>query len=141
MYRVITYRSKLLKKTTYSYDEISAADDSVADFDDFEYEEIEKKSKKKKKQKEEQIYEIDGEAVREEDLSVDEKLDMEANALLNVDGFYNALLPLDYYDTEENNYTDYDSKKKVNTLGIVLVLVGTVIALGAIAFIYFTVLR
>ena len=134
MYRVITYRSKLLKKSTYTFDEISAMDYSIAAFDEPE---SGKKKKKKKKEVEEQVYEINGEKVREEDLSIDEKLDMEAEALLNVDGFYDALLPLDYFENEQAGDTP---KKKTNVLGIVLVILGTVIILGSLAFVYFYVL-
>lgn len=147
MYRVITYRSKLLKKTAYSIEELSAAGNPVADFDDFnEYEKnIDKQSKKAKKNKKEKkpkeniengdslefenkerTYIIDGVEVNEEDLTYDEKIDMEANALLNGDGFYTPLLPLDYYERESKTTTE----KKPNALlmGVVIFVTIAIVA-------------
>ena len=124
MYRVITYRSKLLKKNTIpiDFDEL-ATDSSVADF-------AEKKQPKRKKSKnkpDEKTYFRDGGEVREEDLTADEKLDLEANALLNGDGFYTPLLPLDYYD--EENQTE---GKKTNVLMVAAVVLVTVALLAGI---------
>lgn len=129
MYRVITYRSIPLKKNTFSIDGYAATEDSVANFD------AEKPKKKKKQKEEEKTYIIDGVEVREEDLTPDEKLDMEANAILNTDGFYDPLLPLDYYEEEEESS---GNGKKVNKgaiaaiIGVTLLLVGGII--GAMIF-------
>lgn len=124
MYRVITYRSKLLKKNTIpiDFDEL-ATDSSVADF----AEEKQPKRKKSKNKPDEKTYFIDGVEVREEDLTADEKLDLEANALLNGDGFYTPLLPLDYYD--EENQTE---GKKTNVLMVAAVVLVTVALLAGI---------
>ena len=135
MYRVITYRSKELKKKSYSLKELSAAVNPAVDFDDDIYEQDYDKVNKKNKGKnrpDEKTYIIDGMEVYEEDLTQDEKLDMEASSILNIDGFYNPLPPLDYYDQGGG-----EMKKKSNKLGVTLVVGGTVIALGVLAVIFF----
>ena len=126
MYRVITYRSRPLKVSTFSIDDDAATDSSVAAFDEENIESVENKSKKK--QKDEKTYIIDGVEVSEEDLTIDEKLDLEANAILNADGFYNPLLPLDYFEEEEEN-----KPQKASPLMIVAVVAVTVLLLAGVA--------
>ena len=115
MYRVITYRSKPLKKNTIIIEE----DFSSSDFDE--------PKKKRKRDIDEKTYLIDGVEVREEDLTPDEKLDIESNALVNGDGFYTPLQPIDaYFTTEETQ----ENKKSNNALKIGLVIGAAVILLA-----------
>lgn len=129
MYRVITYRSRPLKKSTYPLD----AADSAAPFGEDKNTEKKKpkketKEKKKKKEKpEEKTYIIDGVEVREEDLTQDERADIESNSVLNQDGFYDPLPPLDVYDTVEKE------KKGTNKLKIIGVVAVMVVVLAGIA--------
>ena len=132
MYRVITYRSRPLKVSTFPIDDITATDEPVADFD----EEINSKKKKKKKKTkdipDEQTYIIDGVEVSEEDLTFDERLDMEANALLNSDGFYSPLQPLDYYDNESDGKPVKSNKFAI--IGIIMVMVMIAVGVGVAMF-------
>ena len=110
MYRVITYKSKPLKKNTIIFE----GDSSSSDFGE-------------KKKKEEITYLIDDVEVREEDLTPDEKLDIEANAILNQDGFYTPLQPIDKFMQPEQTH-----KKSGNGWKIALIVAGTVAILAGI---------
>lgn len=136
MYRVITYKSKQLKKKTIKL----AAEEPAADFDVQDLpEESGKKKKKRKKNKEESItYIIDGVEVREEDLTPDEKADIEAETLLNGDGFYTALTPIDVEPEEEvipEAEEGEPEKKKAPAIAIAAVVVVTLLIIAAIGFV------
>lgn len=110
MYRVITYRSRELKT---KYISLNAADQSAVNFN------------------EEKIFLIDGIEVNEEDLTNDERLDIEAKNMLNGDGFYNPLRPFDYYDIGD------DKPQKKNTKGVIAVLSGAVVILIVLGIVFF----
>ena len=128
MYRVITFKSKELKKKTV----FLAADNSAADFDN----ENIQNTKKKKKKKEIVTYIIDGVEVREEDLTEDERLDIASNNLLNTDGFYTPLKPEDYTEKANDSEEYTETSKKDNTaLKIAAVLAVAVALMAGLAFI------
>ena len=148
MYRVITYRSRPLKKNTIK---LEATGTPVAAFDEpvkqsgnknatdikaekktrKELRQEKKELKAQKKSEREKIYIIDDVEVREEDLTADERADIEANAILNIDGFYTALKPLDYYENEEikNN--------KPNKLMIAVIVLGMIACVAAVSVVLF----
>ena len=98
MYQAIVYKSKPLKKNIVFIDE-------QADV--------------KLKQ---DVYIINGEKVKVEDLTENEKNDIIANEMLNQDGFYTPLSPLDINTKEEKPTL---SKKKIL---IIILLMLTIIA-------------
>lgn len=125
MYRVITFKSKELKKKTIYIE--TEPDISVSDFDDVETE----RRRSRKKKDEGKVYMIDGVEVREEDLTNDEKMDLQAEALLNADGFYTALMPFDQISEEkEENFEDEESnsdkKKDFTFIKIAGVMLGAI---------------
>lgn len=135
MYRTITYRSKALKnKTIFIYDSPEeAADVSVASSAESEKTEKPVKAEKKKKRKEkseEVTYIIDGVEVREEDLTEDERADLRSEALLNTDGFYTPLKPLDYEEPEEEETETKSSNKKM--IGMIAVIAVAVIMVAGV---------
>ena len=136
MYRTITYRSKALKnKTIFLYDSPEeAAEVSVASSTEEKEPDKPKKvdkSKKKRKEKAEEItYIIDGVEVREEDLTEDERADLRGEALLNTDGFYTPLKPLDYEEPEEEETETKPSNKKM--IGMIAVIAVAVIMVAGV---------
>ena len=124
MYRVITYKSKPLKKTTIILEEDNTSSDFSENY-------IEEKPKKKKKKKPHEVtYLIDGVEVNEEDLTFDERMDIESAALLNQDDFYTPLKPVDaFVDGKE---APEPKPKNGNNLKIGLIIVATLLLLGGI---------
>lgn len=125
MYRVITFKSKELKKKTIYIE--TEPDISVSDFDDIET----KRHRSRKKKDEGKVYMIDGVEVREEDLTNDEKMDLQAEALLNADGFYTALMPFDQISEEkeenvEDEESNSDKKKDFTFIKIAGVMLGAI---------------
>lgn len=128
MYRVITYKSKELKKKTLDL----AAAQSAADFDILPEEK--KPKRRRKKQDESLTFIIDGVEVREEDLTPDERADIEAETLLNEDGFYTALKPIDVTDEPEEEEEVEPEKKAGKKWQIAAVVTAAVVIIGAIGF-------
>lgn len=128
MYRVITYKSKELKKKTIDL----AAAQSAADFDILPEEK--KPKRRRKKQDESLTFIIDGVEVREEDLTPDERADIEAETLLNEDGFYTALKPIDVTDEPEEEEEVEPEKKAGKKWQIAAVVTAAVVIIGAIGF-------
>lgn len=128
MYRVITYKSKELKKKTIDL----AAAQSAADFDILPEEK--KPKRRRKKQDESLTFIIDGVEVREEDLTPDERADIEAETLLNEDGFYTALKPIDVIDEPEEEEEVEPEKKAGKKWQIAAVVTAAVVIIGAIGF-------
>lgn len=127
MYRIITYKSKPLKKSTIILEE----DSTSSDFSDNYIEEKPKKKQKKQKKKPDEVtYLIDGVEVSEEDLTIDERLDIESAALLNQDDFYTPLKPVDAF--LEGGEEVAEKKKSGNGWKIGVIIGVTFLLLGGI---------
>ena len=142
-YRVITYRSRKLKHSTIIFDDLGAEDSApISGFDDAE-DEIEeddeeevrltrrerraqRKQLKKEQKENEKKFRIGDEEYNEDDFDPEDVEDMRASEMLNKDGFYDPLEPIDSGEEKVRE------KKSMQTY---LIIGGaTVLVLGIIIF-------
>jgi len=142
MYYAITFESKELKKSKIYITDIEDGEDYEDEEDNELLQKPEKMSwrerKAQKKQLEaeqefnissENVYLINGEEVAEEDLTKEERADIEANKLLNQDHFYDALEPVDWGVKTK-------TKRQIQPAYIIGGIVCGIIIVGIIAFAY-----
>lgn len=122
MFQVITFRSEPLKNKTIFIEVDEPAATRGAGFN---------VAKKNKEIETGNTYLIDGEEVREEDLTENEQQDIIANKRLNQDGFYTPLEPIDAFLNTDTNMPKkkLENKKMMIIGGIIL---ATIVILAGI---------
>lgn len=142
-YRVITYRSRKLKHSTMIFDDLGADDsapisgfDDVDDEDEYDDDEEEvrltrrerraqKKQLKKEKKENEKKFRVGDEEYNEDDFDPEEVEDMRASEMMNKDGFYDPLEPI---DSGEERVREKKSARTYLIIGAAtLVVVGIII--------------
>ena len=141
-YRVITYRSRKLKRNTILIDEMGAGDSGpVSDFEDLDEDEYDdddedvlltrrerraqKKQLKKEQRENAKKFRVGDEEYNEDDFDPEDVEDMRASELMNKDGFYDPLEPI---DSSEEHINQNKSTKTFLMIGAaVAVFIGVLI--------------
>lgn len=142
-YYAITFKSKELRKNKIyitEYDDIEDFEAENAQESEIKMSRSERRAQKKQLKAERNrqqntenlagnVYIINGEEVAEEDLTKDERADIEASNLLNQDHFYDPIDPIDWGVKTK-------VKKKIQPIYIVCLLICFGLFVGILAFAY-----
>lgn len=144
-YYAITFKSKKLRKNKIYINEYDDMEDSEDEYQESEMKMSRKEKRAQKKQLKEErnrkqntenlaenVYIINGEEVAEEDLTKDERADIEANNLLNQDHFYDPIDPIDWGVKTK-------VKRKIQPIYIVCLFICLGLFVAIFAFAYSTV--
>lgn len=141
-YRVITYRSRKLKNSTIIFDDLGTEDSApISGFDEIDDEEddddeeevrltrrerrAQKKQLKKEQRENEKKFRVGDEEYNEDDFDPEDVEDMRASEMMNKDGFYDPLEPID--SGEERVREKKSSKTYFIIGGATLVVLGIII--------------